>query len=74
MSYALPTIDRRQFGVIFWATKINVARRGGSDKADRDAARAQIERSFTRFGVPKIGCHSVHNVAGVPRSSACSRN
>lgn len=49
---------------IFWATKVNVARRGGS--ADPDAARAQIERSFERFGVDVIDLIQVHNLGDPP--------
>lgn len=51
---------------IFWATKVNVAGRGDDAKADPAAARAQIETSFERFGVPKIDLIQVHNVADVP--------
>ena len=45
---------------IFWATKVNVARRGGS--ADPAAARAQIERSFEHLGVDTIDLVQVHNL------------
>ena len=45
---------------IFWATKVNVARRGGP--ADAAAARAQIERSFERLGVATIDLVQVHNL------------
>jgi aryl-alcohol dehydrogenase-like predicted oxidoreductase len=38
---------------IFWATKLNVAGRGGG-AADHDEARAQVERSFERLRVPVI--------------------
>ena len=41
----------RELGItdrIFWATKVNVARGGGT--ADPAAARAQIDRSFERIG------------------------
>lgn len=48
---------------IFWATKVNVARGGTADPA---AARAQIEASFTKFGVPKIDLIQVHNLGDVP--------
>ena len=44
---------------IFWATKVNVATRGGS--ADAKAARAQIEQSFKHLGVEKIDLIQVHN-------------
>ena len=50
---------------IFWATKVNVARRGGGS-ADADAARAQIERSFDYFGVPAIDLIQVHNLGDPP--------
>ena len=50
---------------IFWATKVNVARRGGNS-ADPDAARAQIERSFDYFGVPVIDLIQVHNLGDPP--------
>ncbi len=49
---------------IFWATKVNVARRGGP--ADPDAARAQIERSFGHFGVEVIDLIQVHNLGDPP--------
>ena len=49
---------------IFWATKVNVARRGGA--ADPDAARAQIERSFGYFGVDVIDLIQVHNLGDPP--------
>jgi aryl-alcohol dehydrogenase-like predicted oxidoreductase len=51
---------------IFWATKVNVVGRGGDGKADPAAARAQIEASFAKFGVPKIDLIQVHNLADVP--------
>ncbi|MFW6202189.1 MAG: aldo/keto reductase [Gemmatimonadota bacterium] len=50
---------------IFWATKVNVAGRGGGS-ADPDAARAQIERSFRRFQVDRIDLIQVHNLGDVP--------
>ncbi len=46
---------------MFWATKVNVAGRGGSS-ADPAAARAQIERSLTLFNQPKIDLMQVHNM------------
>ena len=46
---------------IFWATKVNVARRGGGG-ADPAAARAQIERSFEYFGVDEMELMQVHNL------------
>ncbi len=51
---------------IFWATKVNVVRRGGSGSADPAAARAQIEASFQKFQVPTIDLIQVHNLADVP--------
>ena len=49
---------------IFWATKVNVARRGGG--ADPAAARAQIERSFEYFGVDEMELMQVHNLGDMP--------
>lgn len=49
----------------FWATKVNVAGRGGGS-ADPDAARAQIETSFDRIGTPTIDLIQVHNLADIP--------
>jgi aryl-alcohol dehydrogenase-like predicted oxidoreductase len=46
---------------IFWATKVNVAGRGGGS-ADPKAVRAQIERSFKRLRVPVIDLNQVHNL------------
>jgi len=54
---------------IFWATKVNVAPRGGG-KADPDAARAQIETSFKRIGTPTIDLIQVHNLADIPTQLA----
>jgi len=51
---------------IFWATKLNVLRRGDSGPADVDAARAQVERSFDRIGRDPIDLIQVHNLADVP--------
>lgn len=45
----------------FWATKVNVARRGGGT-ADAEAARAQIERSFSYIGKDPIDLIQVHNL------------
>jgi aryl-alcohol dehydrogenase-like predicted oxidoreductase len=50
---------------IFWATKVNVAGRGGGS-ADPDAARAQIHESFQKFQVEKMDLIQVHNLADVP--------
>ena len=49
---------------IFWATKVNVAGRGGS-KADPAAARAQIEDSFKKLGVSRIDLVQVHNMGDI---------
>jgi len=49
---------------IFWATKVNVAGRGGS-KADPAAAAAQIEDSFKKLGVGKIDLLQVHNMGDI---------
>jgi aryl-alcohol dehydrogenase-like predicted oxidoreductase len=51
---------------IFWATKVNVVRRGGDGTADPAAARAQIDASFEKFQVPTIDLIQVHNLADVP--------
>ena len=50
---------------IFWATKVNVAGRGGGS-ADPDRARAQIERSFGYFGVDVMDLIQVHNLGDPP--------
>ena len=50
---------------IFWATKLNVAGRGGNP-ADPAAARAQIERSFERLRIPVIDLIQVHNLGDPP--------
>ena len=50
---------------MFWATKVNVAGRGGG-RADRAAARAQIERSFQRLRIPVIDLIQVHNMGDPP--------
>ena len=47
---------------VFWATKVNVAPRGGGS-ADPDAARAQIERSFDFVGKEQIDLIQVHKLA-----------
>jgi len=46
---------------VFWATKLNVARRGGG-AADPVAARVQIETSFRRIGKTPIDMIQVHNL------------
>jgi aryl-alcohol dehydrogenase-like predicted oxidoreductase len=50
---------------VFWATKVNVAGRGGGS-ADPDAARAQISRSFDYVGKDPIDLIQVHNLGDVP--------
>ncbi len=49
---------------LFWATKLNVAPRGG-DKADPAAARKQIEQSFARIGKPVIDLVQIHNMGDI---------
>ncbi len=51
---------------IFWATKVNVVRRGSGGSADAAAARAQVERSFDRIGKDPIDLIQVHNLADLP--------
>lgn len=50
---------------IFWATKLNVAGRGGTP-ADPTAAREQVERSFERAGKSPIDLIQVHNLGDIP--------
>lgn len=50
---------------IFWATKVNVAGRGGG-AADPAAAKAQIEASFTKLKKAKLDLIQVHNLGDVP--------
>ncbi len=52
-------------GDIFWATKVNVAGRGGGSVDEADV-RAQIERSFERMRVPVIDLNQVHNMGDPP--------
>lgn len=52
-------------GDLFWATKLNVAGRGGG-AADPAAARAQIDTSFRRIGKPVVDLVQVHNLGDVP--------
>jgi aryl-alcohol dehydrogenase-like predicted oxidoreductase len=47
---------------LFWATKLNVARRGAADPAE---ARRQLETSFRRIGKPVIDLIQVHNMGDV---------
>jgi aryl-alcohol dehydrogenase-like predicted oxidoreductase len=46
---------------LFWATKLNVAARGGGS-ADPAAARAQLDTSFRRIGKPVIDLIQIHNL------------
>jgi aryl-alcohol dehydrogenase-like predicted oxidoreductase len=58
----------RELGItskLFWATKVNVAARGGGG-ADPAAARAQIEESFRRHGGKTIDLIQVHNLGDLP--------
>jgi len=48
---------------LFWATKLNVARRGSI--ADPAAARQQLDASFRRIGKPVIDLIQVHNMGDV---------
>ncbi len=50
---------------VFWATKVNVAPRGGGS-ADPDAAKAQLETSFERIGKRPLDLIQVHNLGDVP--------
>lgn len=49
---------------LFWATKVNVAPRGGG-AADAGQARAQIEASFKRIGRKVIDLIQVHNMGDI---------
>lgn len=49
---------------LFWATKVNVAARGGT--ADRTAAMAQIDASFAKARRKTIDLIQVHNLGDVP--------
>jgi aryl-alcohol dehydrogenase-like predicted oxidoreductase len=50
---------------VFWATKLNVAGRGGG-AADPDEAMAQVEQSFQRLRRPVIDLIQVHNLGDPP--------
>ena len=50
---------------IFWATKVNVAGRGGG-KADEARARAQLADSFRYIGKDPIDLIQVHNLGDLP--------
>lgn len=54
---------------IFWATKVNVAGRGGGS-VDPTDVRAQIERSFQRLRIPVIDLNQVHNMGDPPTQLA----
>tara|TARA_R110000782_G_scaffold44203_5_gene99078 strand:+ start:499 stop:1449 length:951 start_codon:yes stop_codon:yes gene_type:complete len=54
---------------VFWATKLNVAPRGGNS-ADPAEARAQLERSFDYIGKDPIDLVQVHNLADIPTQMA----
>ncbi len=56
---------------IFWATKVNVARRGRP--ADPAAARAQLQRSFERLAKDPLDLVQVHNLADLPTQIAILR-
>ena len=60
-------------GKLFWATKVNVAGRGGNS-ADPAAARAQIEASLARFAQPKIDLLQVHNMGDPPTQLKIARD
>jgi len=50
---------------VFWATKLNVAGRGGA-RADPEKAWAQLETSITRLGREPVDLIQVHNLADMP--------
>lgn len=50
---------------LFWATKLNVAGRGGGSAAPAQA-RSQLETSFERIGKDPIDLIQVHNMADIP--------
>lgn len=50
---------------VFWATKLNVVPRGGSN-ADADEAHAQLKRSFKYIGKKPIDLIQVHNLRDIP--------
>jgi aryl-alcohol dehydrogenase-like predicted oxidoreductase len=50
---------------VFWATKVNVAGRGGGS-ADPEEARAQITRSFERIRKEPMDLIQVHNLGDIP--------
>lgn len=65
-TYAGQWAEEDGFGEdIFWATKVNVAGRGGGS-VDAGEVRAQIERSFERLRRPIIDLDQVHNMGDPP--------
>jgi aryl-alcohol dehydrogenase-like predicted oxidoreductase len=54
--------DTGKTDTVFWATKLNVAGRGGG-RADPQLAREQLERSFSFIGKDPIDLVQVHNLA-----------
>lgn len=56
MAQELDIVDQ-----VFWATKLNVAGRGGGS-ADPGAAREQVETSLQRAGKAKVDLIQVHNL------------
>lgn len=54
--------DAGKKDTVFWATKLNVAGRGGG-RADPDLAREQFERSFSYIRKEPIDLVQVHNLA-----------
>ena len=65
-TYAGQWAEEDRFGGrIFWATKVNVAGRGGGS-VEPDRVREQIERSFERMRLPVIDLNQVHNMGDPP--------
>jgi aryl-alcohol dehydrogenase-like predicted oxidoreductase len=58
---------------VFWATKLNVAGRGGGS-ADVDRARAQVEASFEYCGKEPIDLIQVHNLGDMETQLAVLRD
>lgn len=56
--------DRKLADRLFWATKLNVAPRGGG-RADPAEARAQLQASFERVGRRTLDLIQVHNMGDV---------
>jgi len=54
--------DSGKTDAVFWATKVNVAGRGGG-KADPQRAREQLAQSFRHIGKDPIDLIQVHNLA-----------